>query len=79
MEEQLEKLLGRLLKCWVLIIVRQNQPLVVMHFLRGCGVFVSMPTGSEKSPCYCLLPIFSILQQKHIYTQPSEENHTLML
>ena len=44
-------------------------------------------TGSEKLGCYCLLPLFSILQQvaikhdiqnKYMHTQPPEEKHTLM-
>ena len=37
--------------------------LSLKHFLRGSDVFVSMPTGSQKLLYYCLLPIFSILQQ----------------
>ena len=42
--------------------MRKNQ-LLVKCFVRGSDVFASRSTGSEKSLCKCLLPIFSILQQ----------------
>ena len=45
--------------------LRSNQELVVRHFLRGNDVFVSLPTGSGKSSCYCLLPrAFDFLWQR---------------
>ena len=37
--------------------LRKNQELVVRHFPRERDVFVSLPTGSGKSVCYCLLPL----------------------
>ena len=33
--------------------LRENQLLVIKHFMRSCDVFVSMPTYSEKSLCNC--------------------------
>ena len=36
--------------------LRQHQMTVVYHFLGGKDVFVSLPTSSGKSLCYCLLP-----------------------
>ena len=36
--------------------LRQHQGRVVAYFLSGKDVFVSLPTGSGKSLCYCLLP-----------------------
>ena len=35
--------------------LRPKQELSVRHFLRGSDVFVSLPKGSCKSLCYCLL------------------------
>ena len=35
--------------------LRPKQELSVSHFLRGSDVFVSLPKGSYKSLCYCLL------------------------
>lgn len=37
--------------------LRENQEKIVCYFLSGREVFVSMPTGSGKSLCYCLLPL----------------------
>ena len=37
--------------------LRKNQELVVRHFLSERDVFVSLPTGSGKSLCYCILPL----------------------
>ena len=43
--------------------LRSNQALVVKHFLKGKDIFVSLPTGSGNSLCYCLLPkVFDILR-----------------
>jgi len=36
--------------------LRANQEAVVRHFMSGRDVFVSLPTGSGKSLCYCILP-----------------------
>ncbi len=36
--------------------LRPKQELVVKKFVRGQDVFVSLPTGSGKSLCYCILP-----------------------
>ena len=37
--------------------LRANQEKVVKTFLRCRDVFVSLPTGSGKSLCYCILPL----------------------
>ncbi len=37
--------------------LRPNQEEVVEEFMKGNDVFVSLPTGSGKSLCYCLLPL----------------------
>ena len=43
--------------------LRPLQEKVVEHFLAGRDVFVSLPTGSGKSLCYCILPkAFDILR-----------------
>ena len=40
------------------------QTLVVAHFVEGRDVFVSLPTGSGKSLCYCILPrVFDIMRE----------------
>ena len=40
-----------------------KQEEVVKAFVKGQDVFVSLPTGSGKSPCYCILPIvFDLLR-----------------
>ena len=36
--------------------LRPKQELAVKTFLSGNDVFVSVPTGSSKTLCYCLLP-----------------------
>ena len=44
--------------------LRPKQILAVRHFLCGNDVFLSLPTGSGKSLCYCLLPLaFDLLRQ----------------
>ena len=44
--------------------LRPKQELAVRHFLRGSDVFVSHPTGRDKSSCYCLLSrAFDFLRQ----------------
>ena len=37
--------------------VRQDQFDVVLNFLKGNDVFVSLPTGGGKSLCYACLPL----------------------
>ena len=50
--------------------LRPNQELAVKHFLRGHDVFVSLPTGSNKILCHCLLPkAFDFLWQRIESTQ----------
>ena len=50
--------------------LRPNQELAVKHFLCGHDVFVSLPTRSSKSLCYCLLPkAFDFLWQRIESTQ----------
>ena len=36
--------------------LRAKQKTVVKHFLNSRDVLVSLPTGSSKSPCYCIFP-----------------------
>jgi len=39
-----------------------KQELAVKDFLSGWDVFMNLPTGSGKLPCYCILPkVFDIL------------------
>ena len=52
--------------------LRQQQQIVVEHFLRGNDVFVSLPTGSGKSLCYCLLPkAFDLRRDSNSVTKQS--------
>ena len=37
--------------------LRENQIKVLSFFLGGRDTFVSLPTGSGKSLCYCILPL----------------------
>ena len=44
--------------------LRQHQIEAVSLFMSGRDVFVSLPTGSGKSLCYCILPgMFDAIQQ----------------
>ena len=44
--------------------LRPKKELAKRHFLQGSNVFVSLPTGSGKSSCYCLLSrAFDFLRQ----------------
>ena len=44
--------------------LRPQQEEVVRKLVQGHDVFVSLPTGSEKSLCYCILPeVFDILRK----------------
>ena len=44
--------------------LRPKQELAVRHFLQESDVFLSLPTGSDKSSCYCLLSrAFDFLRQ----------------
>ena len=44
--------------------LRPQQEEVVRKFVQGHDVFVSLPTGSGKSLCYCILPeVFDILRK----------------
>ena len=47
--------------------IQHAAPRVVRAFVQGRDVFVSLPTGSGKSLCYCLLPLlFDGSQRKSI-------------
>ena len=51
--------------------LREHQKVVVEQFLSRKYVFVSLPTGSGKSLCYCLLPGSSdiLRESKSVETQ----------
>ena len=52
--------------------LREQQRVVVEHFIEGNDVFVSLPTGSGKSLCYCLLPsVFDSLKGSRLVTTRS--------
>ena len=37
--------------------------MIITHFISGEGVFISLPMGSGKPLCYCLLPVM----QQHMF------------
>ena len=41
--------------------LRPNQEKIVQYFVQGRDVFVGLPTGSEKSLCYCILPTVFVM------------------